>query len=118
MDLYCSIVVMIIAWIFLFFSFYIWREEDKNEGSSWLGGVLSAISMLFFFISGQMMLYITKEYVYITSTDVVGNGVIHLTEYQPYSLLMYVFGMIALVWTFVIVFYDVVLPKLKKMGVI
>jgi len=112
MDLYYALAVMVMAWIFLILSFYGWREIHE-----WVGAFFSVVSMLFFFISGQMMIYITLNYVYITSTDVVGTGVIHLSEYQPYSLLFYVFGMLALVWTFVIIFYDVVIPKLRQMGV-
>jgi hypothetical protein len=109
MDLFFALAIMVLGWIFLILS---WYMED------FWGSVLVAItSMIFFFASGGMMLYITEPYVYITSLDVIGTGQMHLTQYQPYGLLFNLFGMIAMVWIFIMVFYDAVLPKLREMGV-
>ncbi len=108
MDLFFALAIMVLGWIFLIFSWYI---DDV-----WGAGLLAVTSMLFFFASGTMMLYITEPYVYITSLDVVGTGEMHLSMYQPYSLLFYVFGMITMVWLFIMVFFDVVIPKLREMG--
>ena len=109
MDLFFALAIMVLGWVFLIFSWYI---DDV-----WGAMLLAVASMIFFFASGAMMLYITEPYVYITSTDVIGTGNMHLTMYQPYSLLFFVFGMITMVWLFILVFYDIVIPKLKEMGV-
>ena len=109
MELFFTLAIMVLGWIFLILS---WYMEDF-----WGSMFVAITAMIFFFASGGMMLYITEPYVYITSTDVIGTGEMHLTMYQPYSLLFFLFGMITMVWIFIMVFYDAVLPKLREMNV-
>jgi len=109
MDLFFTLAIMVMGWMFLFISWYI---DDL-----W-GAVLTGLaSMTFFFMSGMFMTYITEPYVYITSTDVIGTGEMHLTQYQPLSLLFMLFGMLTMIWLFILVFYEIFLPKLKEWGV-
>ena len=109
MDLFFTLAIMVMGWIFLFISWYI---DDL-----WAAVLTGLSGMTFFFMSGMFMLYITEPYVYITSNDIIGTGEMHLTQYQPLALLFALFGMLTMVWLFILVFYEMVLPKLKEFGV-
>ena len=109
MDLYLTTGVMILGWIFLILSWYI---EDK-----WGTIFTGIVSMIWFFLSAAFYQWITIPYHFISSTDTIIIGETHLAGYQPISYLCMVFGFIALVWTFIIAFYDMLLPTLKKLGV-
>lgn len=109
MELIWAIFTTILGFGFLLGSFYM---EDK-----WGSIFLTILSMLFFFITAHSMLYMTVPYQFITSTDTIITGEHWVKTYQPYSLFFMGLGFFSLIWMFIQVFWDTLLPFLRKIGV-
>lgn len=109
MDPYVAIFFMIFGWIFLVGS---WFLEDK-----WGTVIIIFMSMICFFISAGFFLWITIPYQFITSTDTIITGEQHLTGYQPLAIFNIGTGFLSLIWFFIFALFDMILPKLKEMGV-
>jgi len=109
MELIYAMFTTLLGFGFLFGSFYM---EDR-----WGSFLLAFNSMLLFFFTAAGMLYITEAYQFITSTDTIITGVHWLTEYQPYSIYYMGMGFFSLIWCFILIFWDFLMPVLKKLGV-
>jgi len=109
MQLEFAIFTTILGFAFLLGSFFM---KDK-----WGSIFLTFNSMLLFFFTSSMMLYITEPYVAITSTDTIITGTHWITDYQPFSIYYLGLGFFSMIWLFIQTFYDMLLPKLKELGV-